>query len=69
MDLTVRQTTAAQAANTVSGGRADLDVAAGKPLNIRYKVGTEWVDVLNVEVPRGKVWAVSIGVEVVETDA
>jgi hypothetical protein len=69
MDLTTRQTNAAQPASTVLGGRDEFDVAAGKPLNIRYKVGTEWVNVLDVEVPRGKAWAVSIGVEVVETDA
>lgn len=69
MELVTRQINAATAASVVSGGRADFDVASGKPLNIRYKVGTEWVDVLAVDVPRGKTWAVSVSVEVTETDA
>jgi len=50
----------------MSGGET-FEVTAGKSLKIETSPGG--IEILDSQVPRGKTWAVSISVQVSETDA
>ena len=68
MELAVRQISAARPAATVRGGREEFALATGKRVHLRYWSPGE-TSVLDVTVPPGKTWLVTIAVEIVETDA
>jgi len=61
------QTLDHSAKRTMSGGTGYFSMAAGKTLKVETSPQGE--DLLNEQVPAGKVWTVVVSVSITETDA
>lgn len=60
-------TTATPAKTRLHGECVDIELAAGKSLKI--ETSPQGDELIDTEVPEGKVWKISIGINITEEDA